>query len=125
MNIKFIVFGTILLFLLYSCQSNRVINLSNNDYRIINYSYNKINENMSQKILEIEITNSGKITQINNVINPIIYIEINNKRYLAKGNYIYRSTPPINCDYFFPIDENNKIYNFQNNTIEFIGLEEN
>jgi len=121
MNIKYIIFGIIPLFLLCSCQTGRVINLLSNDYRIVNYSENIYNEKTSRKILEIEIINFDKITQINNAVNPIIYIELNNKKYSAIGNPRYRSTPPVNCDYFFPTDENNKIYDFQNNTIQFIG----
>jgi len=122
MNIKYIIFGIFSLSLLFSCRTNR-IKLLNNDYQIINYSENILDGKESQKILEIKIINSEKITQINNATNPKIYIEYNNKTYFAIGNFYYRSTPPIYCDYFFPMDENYKIYDFQDNSIKFIGFE--
>jgi len=101
------------LFLLSFCQTNR-IKLLNNDYQVINYSEN---------ILEIKVINSEKITQINNATYPYIYIEFNKKTYFAKGNVYYRALPSYFCDYFFPIDGNGKIHDFQNNSIKFIETE--
>jgi hypothetical protein len=120
MNIKYIILGLFSLFLLSSCQTNR-IKLLYNDYQIINYSDNKSDEKSLRKILKIKVINPEKITQISNATHPIIYIDYNNKTYFAVGNYYYKSAPPIFCDYFFYKDENGKICDFQNNSIKLMG----
>jgi hypothetical protein len=99
-NIRYIIFIIISCLFVYSCQTNKIIKLLYNDYKIINYS-EEIYNNTLRKKLEVEIINSKKIIQLKNSNNPIIYIEYNNKINIAKGSLIYRSTPPFNFDYFF------------------------
>ena len=118
---KYSHFLIILLILFSSCKTINVIKIFDNDYKIISYNEN-IYENEIQKLLEIKITNSDIINRINNTINPKINLKINGKYYYLKGHPYYKSDRATNCDYFFSIDENKRIFDFQNNIIELIGF---
>ena len=114
------------LFFTYSCQTNKNIILFENDYNIINYLETIYNDNEKSKTLEIEIKNSEKIIQLNNVFNPKIILYYNNKKYIIRGSLVYQSHRPINFArdyYWFSMDENKKIYDFQNNVLKLIGFE--
>jgi hypothetical protein len=111
--------------------NNIEIELSKNDYQIIEYSetigtaYNNKEKiiiyttTKIRKFLKIEIINQEKIIQLKNVIYPIILIELNNKTYYVKGHYAFLSSVPWNT-YFFIIDGDGKIMNFENNIITFV-----
>jgi len=111
--------------------NNIEIELLKNDYQIIEYSetigtaYNNKEKIIIYtttkiiKILKIEIINKEKIILLKNVIYPIIRIELNNKTYYAKGHYGALSSVPWNT-YFFIIDGDGKIMNFENNIITFV-----
>jgi hypothetical protein len=78
------------------------------------------------KILKIEIINSEIVAQLNEAFNPKIILYYNNKKYIIRGQLFYQSHRPINPNrgyYWFFIDDNKKIYGFQNNILEFIGFE--
>jgi hypothetical protein len=132
-NICIIMFS---IFVLYSCQtkksdSNNInnyneIELFSNDYNIIKYNETKLifYENRIQINLTLEIINVEKIEILKNAINPIIFLNFNNRKYLAKGNFVLSSSIPPECDYFFAIDENKKITFFDDKIIGFIGFEE-
>ncbi|MDR3046259.1 MAG: hypothetical protein LBU51_01420 [Bacteroidales bacterium] len=135
MNIKNIGKLVIIIVLFSSCLNKKTdnentkaeingIELLFNDYEITHYSETKMTfyENQIQMDLHIKITNSEKLNIIRNSINSIIYINFNNKRNLAKGNWIILSSVPDGCDYFFPTDENGKIIFFEDNIIGFIGF---
>jgi hypothetical protein len=93
--------------------------LLNTDYKTIYYIENDE--------LEVEITNLEKIIQMNNItittnlvhFNPIIYIWVNDKKYLAKGIWVLSSAIPQNCDFVFNLNVDGKIENFENNKIIF------
>jgi hypothetical protein len=132
-NIYIIIFS---IFVLYSCQtkksdSNNInnyneIELFSNDYNIIEYNETKMifYENRIQINLTLEIINAEKTEILKNAINPIIFLNFNNRKYLAKGNFVLSSSIPPECDYFFSIDKNKKITFFDDKIIGFIGFEE-
>ena len=121
--------------LFYSCINNKTdnnlkineIELFHTDYQIINYSEIEIEmvhyENKIQKNLIIKIINIEKIVRINNTIDPIIILDFNNRKNIAKGQFVILSTVPEDCDYFFALNENNRILFFENDTIGLIGFE--
>ena len=110
--------------------NNIEIELLKDDYKIINYTetknvfYNNIDKIIIDtkeitKILNIEITNSEKSVQLKNAIHPVIWLELNNKKNYAKGHNGFASNTPYGYYYFF-IDNNGKIMDFENNIIPFI-----
>jgi len=134
----------IFLLIYYSCYSNKIIEndkinirinnikLINTDYEIIYYNkidYNNIGSNNIEYYgntfpikLEIKIINSEIILQIKKLVNPLIYLDINDREYLARGFWIFESAIPQNCNYFFTLDYDYKIYFRENNTIIFMGI---
>ncbi|MCL2802233.1 MAG: hypothetical protein FWD28_10795 [Treponema sp.] len=105
---------------------NKNIILYENDYRIINYSETIYNNKEIRKILEIEIINIQKIDLLNDILDPSILLHFNKKEYNIRGQLYYQSHRPINLSrdyYWFFIDNDKKIYDFQNNIIKFIGFE--
>ncbi|MDR0319960.1 MAG: hypothetical protein LBI28_00515 [Treponema sp.] len=129
-NIPLVIFSIIIL---YSCSyKNDKILLKNNeiellkvDYQIVNYEETETTfyENGIQMNLKIKITNPKKIILLNNLIDPIIHLEFNNKKYLAKGLFVLSSGVPPNCDYFFAIDENKKILLSEDKIMSLTGFE--
>ena len=120
------IFIILLLIITYSCQTSNSINLSNNDYKIIEFSETFTENNKINKILTIEIINNEIIDQLEKIINPIIILNFNNKKYTIKGQLYSQSHRPINLSrdyYWFFLDEKNKLYNFQNNILYLIGYE--
>lgn len=65
------------------------------DYEIL------INHN---SIFDIRIIN--KLNEFKNKANVILMIEIGDNLLIAKGNFIYSSGIPKECDLFFPVDKN-------------------
>jgi len=98
------------------------IELFDDDYEVVNYTEIKMryNENILQIGLVLKITNSEKLNELKNSTNPIIYINFNNQKYMAKGNFIFKSSLEFGCDFCFPIDENGRITFFKDETIYFI-----
>jgi hypothetical protein len=144
-NILFKFFFIIILIILFSCQkkvSGNINNISleninikingielfNTDYQIIDYSGEEKEIYMSERILiigthlDIKIINKNKINQIKRLINPIIDLEINNKKYLVEGFYYRAEDMPLFCHY--NVDENGKIMFYKNNIIKIWGFDE-
>ena len=79
------------------------IKLEKKDYQI------KVTMNID---LDIIIINKKKLQRIKELKNPVLLICIDNKIYIAKGNDIFSSEVPSECDYFYPIDKNGSIIFF-------------
>jgi energy-coupling factor transporter transmembrane protein EcfT len=101
------------------------LELSYNDYEIIKYEEHKINTNKNtiQINFELKIMNMEKLNILENKIVPTMYVFINNKKYLAKGQLSILSTFPREADCMFPIDNDGKIIFFENGIINFLGFE--
>ncbi|MDR0320913.1 MAG: hypothetical protein LBI28_05370 [Treponema sp.] len=101
------------------------IDFFESDYKIINYSEIRMplinNETFIQKHLEIKITSSEKIMLIKELTEPIIYLNINDRNYLAKGKWRAVSALPNDCDFAFHLDEDRKIWFSENDIIGFFG----
>jgi hypothetical protein len=97
--------------------------LYDNDYEIIKYDEHKTNGNAIQMNFSLKITNSKKIKVLENEAVPIIYVNINNKRYLAKSQLSILSTFPEGADCMFPVNNDGKIEFFENQIINFLGFE--
>jgi hypothetical protein len=95
------------------------------DYEIIKYEEHEIytNKNIIQMNFELKITNMEKLNILKNNIIPIIYVFINDRKFVAKGQLSVLSTFPEEADCMFPIDDNRKIVFFENNIISFLGFE--
>jgi len=135
--IKIVIILNIIVFLNFCTNTEKIVNnytpsieninsyeieLFDTDFNIIKYIEN--NE------LEIEITNQEIILQLNNLVNsnenvslvnfnPIIYITINEKKYLTKGMWIFSSSIPKNYDFICLLNVDGKIMFKENNIIEF------
>jgi len=89
------------------------IELFYEDYEVIEYSemdrefYELITDTeigivtKLQMNLKLKITNSEKLNKLKNSTNPIIFINFNNNKYIAKGNNVFSSSIPEECDFFF------------------------
>jgi hypothetical protein len=126
--------------LLFSCNNNKISEniiftiedidkTNNNQLILINTDY-KIMKYIENNELEIEIKNSKIIIELNNLINPdnlkdlvyynpIIYIKIKGKEYVAKGMWVFSSAIPQNCDFIYLLDVDGKIWFIDNNKITF------
>jgi len=97
--------------------NDREIRLYPNDYEIISYT-----EHDMQIYFKIKIISNEKLNILKNIINPVIYVDINNKIIFAKGQLSFLSQLPKEF-HVFPIDNDGKIEFFEKDTIEFIGFE--
>jgi len=103
---------------IYINDSNDIeIRLYQNDYEIISYI-----EHDMQVYFILKIINNEKLNILKNSKYPIIYIDINNKTFLAKGQLSILSQLPKEF-HIFPVDNDGKIEFFEKDTIEFIGFE--
>jgi hypothetical protein len=113
---------------LFAGKSNRAdeanaLELFYNDYKIMKYDEHKTYGNTIQMNFSLKIINSNKLNILENDVIPIIYININNKRYLAKGQLSVLSTFPEECDCMFPVNNEGKIEFFESQIISFLGFE--
>ena len=105
------------------CSFANEIELFYEDYEIIYYTeVEMVYENRLQMNLMLKITNPEKLNRLKNSIEPIIYVNFNNHKYVAKGNFILSSSVPPECDYFFATNENGKIIFPKDEMINFIGF---
>jgi hypothetical protein len=101
------------------------IELFYTDYEIIKYEEHEIytSKNTIQMNFELKITNMEKLNILKNNVIPIMYVFINDRKLMAKGQLSILSTFPEEADCMFPIDDNGKIVFFENNIISFLGFE--
>ena len=66
-----------------------------------------------EHLLEIKITDGKALKRIKELSAPMIGITISNREYIAKGNPLLSSSIPENCDYFYSLDFDGKIYFYQ------------
>ena len=69
--------------------------------------------------IEVRIINNHIINNISNLVKPIIKLEFEGNKYIAKANLIYSSSIPESCDYFYTIDKEGKIYNVSKGVLLF------
>jgi hypothetical protein len=103
------------------------VEIMNSDFQIDSFkkitSYIDFNESGISMELNIRIINPELLLQLNELIDPIIYLEINDKKYLSKSFKIKDYSGPIKDEFIFIIDDNGKIL-FFNNIISFIKYNE-
>jgi len=75
-----------------------------------------------QVYFKLKIIDNEKLNILKNSKYPIIYININNKTFLAKGQLSILSQLSKEF-HIFPVDNDGKIEFFEKDTIEFIGFE--
>ena len=71
--------------------------------------------------LDIEIIQERKIQEITKIKRPIFYFYIEDKKYIGKGNEIFKSSVPENCDLFYGLDINNSLI-LHDNKLHFIKV---
>lgn len=79
---------------------NDTLFLAQKDYKIV---YRNV------YCLDLKIIDSIKIDSLKKNKNPIIKINLDDSFIVAKGNNIFSSSVPENCDYFYPLDMENKL----------------
>lgn len=89
--------------------SNDRVSIEINEYNLIN---NKVG-------FDLVILDSLKLNKLLKIVNPSVEFCVENKKNIAKGNFIFNSSVPLNAKYFFPLDKNNKIYLFKGNVLTF------
>lgn len=77
---------------------------------------------VNDKEIEVWILNDSSQKKISRLIKPTIILEFNGKKYIAKPNLIYSSSIPNECDYFYPIDKEGKIFNINSGIILFYKI---
>ena len=125
-------FGIVALMVLFSitcCKTSNSPNYSKivlyyNEYEIISYEIISYIEHNRQINFSIKIIGEEKLNILKNSINPLLYMNINNKAIIARGVLSVLSQLPEEGNYFFPVDNNGKIEFFEEDTIRFIGLED-
>lgn len=90
--------------------STEKIILEKNEYNIIN------NDKTGFHLVILSNITLNKLVKI---INPSVEFCIENKKNIAKGNFIYNSSVPSGTKYFFSIDKNNKAVFFKGNILSF------
>ena len=60
-------------------------------------------------VLDIEINENNLVDKIADSNNPILRIELDGIYATAKGNNIFSSSVPNECDYFYPLGNDNKV----------------
>lgn len=61
-------------------------------------------------VLDIEIKEGNLIDTIADSDNPTLKIELDGNYIIAKGNNIISSSVPENCDYFYLLRDDNKVF---------------
>lgn len=89
--------------------SNDKVSIEINEYNLIN---NKVG-------FDLVILDSLKLNKLVKIVNPSVEFCVENKKNIAKGNFIFNSSVPLNAQYFFPLDKNNKVYLFKGNVLTF------
>jgi hypothetical protein len=89
--------------------SNDKVSIEINEYNLIN---NKVG-------FDLVILDSLKLNKLLKIVNPSVEFCVENKKNIAKGNFIFNSSVPLNAKYFFPLDKNNKVYLFKGNVLTF------
>jgi len=77
---------------------------------------------VEDKEIEVWISNDSIQKKISNLIKPTIILEFNGNKYIAKPNLIYSSSIPNECDYFYPINKEGKVFNINNGIILFYKI---
>ncbi len=92
-------------------QTSSVENLKaamDSDFRLLKQQdYEIINEEF--RSLSLRISSEHMVKELQEVPDLNLIFEMDGVQLLAKGNFVFSSTMPKHCDYFFPMDENNKI----------------
>ena len=88
---------------------NQVVKKVMNDTILISRSQFEIIVN-KEGVLDIEIKESNLIDTIADSDNPTLKIELDSKYIIAKGNNIISSSVPENCDYFYFLGDDNKVF---------------
>ena len=84
--------------------------------------YNEFNIIVNDKYnIDIEITQESKIKEIARIEKPIFSFHVDGKEYIAKGNEIFKSSVPENCDCFYVLDIQNKLI-LSDNKLSFIKV---
>jgi len=69
---------------------------------------------LDDKIMDIELDSVFVRDEIYGKSSPIFQIFTDEKMIIARGNLISNSGVPKDCDYFYPLDENNHVILFAN-----------
>lgn len=89
-------------------QSNEIISKAMNDTLLISKPQFVVLSN-GKWSLDIEIVDDMLFASLVNSHKPVLKIELEGDFYIVKGNYIFSSGLPSECDYFYSFDDDNKI----------------
>ncbi len=90
-------------------QTNQVVKKVMNNTILILKSQFKIIVN-KDGVLDIEIKEDNLIDTIADSNNPTLKIELDDNYITAKGNNIINSSVPKSCNYFYLMNDNNKVF---------------
>lgn len=74
-------------------------------------------------VLDIEIKEDNLIDKIADSDNPVLRIELDGNYVTAKGNNIFSSSVPNECDYFYPLSNDSKVVTKNNRIINLRKIE--
>lgn len=95
-----------------SAMSQAVFEKEIDTIKIYNHSY-KI-AYLDDNVMDIEMDSVFVENEIFGKLSPIFEIFIDDKIIIACGNLISYSGVPKDCDYFYPLDDNNNVILFNN-----------
>lgn len=81
--------------------------------------------NSSENGFELTILNDSDIQKLKRIDNPIAEFYLGKTKHIAKGNNLFSSEVPLNVDYFFPLNQSNKIEFFKDTVITFRKIKQN
>jgi hypothetical protein len=104
----------------HSDLENKIVEnrMNDNDTIVISKSQYKILIN-KMGTLKIEVTDMTLVAKIVKDISPIFKLELENSYIVAKGNDIFSSSEPKECDYFYPFDNDKKVIMYEKKIIDF------
>lgn len=85
-----------------------------NNKTIVKFSNKEFLIDTTEGKMVIELSNKIKIDSIEKMNNPIILFCLDGRIKNAKGNFIFNSTIPNDCDFFYPTNKEQKIHFFNN-----------
>ncbi|MCR4858349.1 MAG: hypothetical protein K5890_09165 [Bacteroidales bacterium] len=95
-----------------SVMSQTVFEKETDTIKIYDHSYKIVY--LDDNVMDIEMDSVFVKNEIFGKLSPIFQIFIDDKTIIACGNLISYSGVPKDCDYFYPLDENNNVILFKN-----------
>lgn len=107
-----VVIAAIMIIANNSVMSQTVFEKETDTIKIYEYSYKIVYQD--DYVMDIELDSAFVMDEISGKLSPIFQIFIDDKIIIVRGNLISYSGVPKDCNFFYPLDENNNVILFKN-----------